>query len=279
MNKLKLEKEKGEFLELLFPENWNEMTAQQLLFVGENWEAYLQLMKLGEPLGFAKAKLFIRLIGLEELDDTRTKAKIKKIDEALKIMDELTAEKKQELLQFTDFIFEKIDLTENKLKVVTTGTKRLYGLADGLNDMLFGEFIFTENYFLKYTESRNEMDLIKLVATLYKPAVKNKRIGLDGFDFEANIKEVSKFRYGYLSAIYLHYAGCREAFAKRYNLVFGGGSGKKIPNNVNYGLMNVAFALADLGGLGNIEEIERLNVHLALQRWQLMLYEESLKEK
>lgn len=273
MNQLKLKRADGSILTLNVAENWNELRQQELLYVARNWEGITLLLRKGESIVKAKVYLLMNLL--------RGSAKIRL--EAIKLLGDLPDELQHSTLQLVDFLFEtKLNFTAATVPMLANGTKRIYGPSAGCNDLTFGEFIFAENYFKNYVQTQADVALYKLVATLYRPFQKSgRRILLSdaGFDFDKNIAFVKTLKYAELQAVLLFYFGCREtSFVNTYKLVFSGG-GETLPPEANFGLMNVAFALSDLGGLGTVKELQEENVHLVLQRWQLLLYQQRENEK
>jgi hypothetical protein len=205
--------------------------------------------------------------------------------EIVKYVEDMNEDEVLQMSRLVNFIFENCTLTNQLIPVVKNYFKVLYGPSAKLSNLTFGEFIFTEKYFENYFKNKKPIDLIKLATVIYRPVVSNKnkaRVPFDGsFDFNAHVKLIKKIvSIGELNAIFLMYLGCHKALEKSYPTVFGGNGSKKGGKNIaNYGLMNVAFGLADMGGLGNINDIQALNMHLVLQRWEVLLNTQAEAEK
>jgi hypothetical protein len=270
MNQVKLQNNDGSFLVMDLPSNWNELLPHELLYIAKRWESYTNLIRIEESLGKAKALLTAVLI----------RGNKKQIIDAIKLIDQLPNEEKVMATQLVNFVFQTCDLTNQLFSVIKTGWKKLYGPDERCSNLTFGEFMFCERYFESYLKSRKDIDLLKLAAVLYRPSQKGVRVAFDkDFDINKNLKLIDNFSYEHLQAIVLFYCGCRNAWIKQYKNVFGGQNGKPLPSNVNFGMMNVAFGLADMGGLGNINDIQNHNVHVVLQRWELLIHNQAEADK
>jgi hypothetical protein len=275
MNQVTIQRDNGAKVSLSIPSKWDELNKTELLYIASNWVAWMELATDNADLSKARVYLFLNLL--------RAKGSTKV--ELVKQIEDSDEETKLHLVKMVDFIFEDCTLTNQLLPFVKNYFKILYGPSNKLSNLTFGEFIFTEKYFENYFRNKRGIDLVKLVAVLYRPLVsKKRRIRVDfdkTFDFEANVRLVANiFTVAEMNAIFLMYLGCHKAFEKMYKGVFtGGGDGKKLPAKVNFGMMNVAFGLADMGGLGNINDIQAHNVHVVLQRWELLLHTQAEAEQ
>jgi hypothetical protein len=273
MNTFKLNKPDGSAIELSLPSKWDELNKVELLYIGNNWQKWMELAQNKEDLNKAKVYLLLSLM----------RCSGKKKVEIVKYVADMNDDEILKMCRLIDFVFEDCTLTNQLVPVVKSFFKELYGPAAKLSNLTFGEFIFTEKYFENYFKHKKPIDLVKIAAVLYRPIVSKKhkaRVAFDNrFDFNANVKLVNEIvSIGELNAIFLMYLGCHKMFEQLYKGVFGGKGGNS-KNIANYGLMNVAFGLADMGGLGNINDIQALNVHVVLQRWEVLLNTQAEAEK
>lgn len=265
MNYLKLNSEKFGELNIPMPSKWNELTKSELLFIANNWTTWLEMMSKGLDMSNTRVALFLNLL----------RCKPKYAVECIRILNESDEDTKLQAIRMVDFVLD-CDLTENIMPVITNYLKKLYGPKSQLSNLTFGEFIFSEKYFEEYMLTRNELYLLKLVAILYRPSIKGARIDLtDSFDFESHLQTTSLVvTYSEMQAILLFYLGCHRKLEKMYKRVFSkSDSSTKAKQTVHYGMMNVAFVLSDLGGLGDLDDIRKKNIHIVLQRWELLMNE------
>ncbi|MGB0521430.1 MAG: hypothetical protein ACPGJS_00650 [Flammeovirgaceae bacterium] len=192
--------------QLPIPKAWNELSAQQLLGVAEIL-----------PSADSRVNKIKRLCAL--LHNGKPKQQL--------VIDWEDAQ------AITQFLFEGIDLTVNKLPKLGNW----YGPADRLKHSSFAEFISADTTCMKYIETQEPADLDKLVAILYR----KKRINVrpDAPDFngdlreafnshtvELRMKQLKRMDVAKKMAVLFFFAGCKGHFAKFFPYVFkkGGAS-------------------------------------------------------
>lgn len=242
------------------PENWNELTVDNLLYIGDNFEAWRMLISINESLLKAKCLLFINFTGLVG------KAKF----ELIKNIEFLPETDQLDLINLTDFVFEKIDLTVNKIKKIKVGDLEFYGPDDDFGNISIGEFAFADNFFMRYFLERKEEDLDLMIGCLYRPKTTEKYTGDDREKFNKNkiesfTKRLKKMSYAHKVAIFLWYSGCRESLVNRYPEPFS--------KTENIGESNQTWinVIIELSGdkFGDFETTNDTNIHLVMMEIQM----------
>lgn len=243
-----------------FPTAWDELTAKQLLQVMDvlflkDYKAEQMLLRLVQVLTGMSNYQFFRCAP-EELEEYFY------------------------LLVF--LLKEDIDFTKNLLPTVNCpqSTTPFYGPADAGNNLRMAEFSFAEDFFIAWSEVRNEglstqdsklETLNSLVATLYRPLEK-------GYDTERNEKGDPREPYNdNLTAYYVKnfvahwplnlrlaiatwYGGVRRHIITSNPDVFEGSGGEP----ARFGLVSVMLNVAEEGVLGKFSEVENEFVSLVM---------------
>lgn len=216
--------------DLVFPSSWDELTPEQLLYIGRHWNSWKKLAARSKPLINAKARLFLELCGLKTAKEKR------RLAAAIELIDEKSD---VNILSTTDFIFrsEKLKFTKNLLPSIQVGRKFYsggkffvkefyHGPADRLGDISIDEFTFAFTSFSNYNRTGQEKDLNNLIAVLYRPYNKNYLVdGLIKIPFnnrliELHAQKTAKLKPEVKQAVLLFFMGCMENLQKRYPRVF-----------------------------------------------------------
>lgn len=250
---------------LNFPSSWNELSEKQLLFVGKHWTAWQALMKLGEPVIKARAMLVI------VLSDLKGRRERLKFCETLSFIDENSG---GNILDITNFIFEKNNLTKNLLPRVKVSWLREYaGPSDYMGDIDAEEFSFAFGIYLQFVRTHNEDLLTTLMAVLYRPArFDEHKTGENRQPFNKNLIEyhagkLAKLPDCYRQAVYLFFLGCLEFMAGKHPNVFkraekAGGPGGTFLDSV--------VALSG-GKFGPFESTKKTNIYILLKELDLLI--------
>lgn len=93
------------------------------------------------------------------------------MDESLGALDLLNDGQLLDMIRMVHWVYERMDLTENKIFSFTKDGVDYLGPSSDLSNMRFGEFIMAETYFMQYIESRMENTILldKLISVLYRP--------------------------------------------------------------------------------------------------------------
>lgn len=260
--RFKIEENIKHTVECSFADNWNELTAEQLLYIAYYYEAWIVLAKDNASLMKARALLLLKLSALKG-------RKLKKLCDVLSYTNEGAS---HNVLDFTNFVFEgNIALTENKLPLVRVGMfSKWQGPADGLGDLTIEEFAFAFSAYVSFCQRKLDRDLDLLFAILYRP--KNKNYLKDGekrehFKYQlvdVRMHAASKVKYEVKYAVYLFFAGVMNYFGnhKQYRKIF-----RRANENEKGGTGNFIETARILAGprLGNIKEALNTNLLLFLK--------------
>ena len=167
-------------------------------------------------------------------------------------------------LYLVNWVFEENTITKSLLPAY----KGFYGPADNFRNLQISEFIFTEVCYQQFKEEGKEHELNTLIAILYRPAKLsyNKRRNEDGDlrePFNDNItdlyaRKVARWPMPVKEAILFWYEGCRNNLVRNNPEVFGGTGGEP----AKYGLWSVMRGVAEKAIHGNINQVEKMFVHV-----------------
>lgn len=222
------------------PTTWNELTGKQLVKL-------LSIFNGSHTLLVAQVQLFKILTGIRWFK--------------LWWLGPLEIEDK---LYLVDWVLQHNTLTKNLLPVL----RGYHGPADNLSNLQVCEFIFTEQYYQQFKEEGNQQHLNMLLAILYRPAKPgyNKHRNEDGDIREVyndNItplyaRKVARWPSMVKEAILFWYEGCRTNLVNNNPDVFGGTGGEV----AKYGLWSVMRGVAEKAIHGNINQVEKMYVHV-----------------
>ena len=187
---------------------------------------------------------------------------------------------KARMLNDVNWLFEKNKLTEQLIP----SYKKFVGARKEFDNLLLGEFHFTEMHYREYVIDKDEEGLNKLIAVLYRKPVNKYNYKLDSagdarikfnpneIDFYA--KKIKRWPLKVKLAMLTFYDGCREDLMHRYNDVFQGGKGE----DNDQGMFGVIRGLSG-PKYGKIDDVEDLNIHTALSEISMQLKEAKELEK
>jgi hypothetical protein len=166
------------------------------------------------------------------------------------------------ILEMSDtisFLHKNIDLTENKFPVIKSGSKKLYGPSDKLMDLTFEQFFgHTEPAFTAYAQNNDNEMLSYLVAALY--SFEKGKFNPDLI--EKNILLMPKISDKQKTAVSFFYAGCRDLLAGQFPKLF---SAKKTS-----GLTGISYfeMIENLNNenVSNNEKVKQANLYESLTR-------------
>jgi len=186
----------------------------------------------------------------------------------------------EEYLYLVDFLFKENELVKQVIPVY----KNMYGPADDFNNLIMAEFIFTEDIYLKFCDSKKEdINLLdQLVAILYRPTKKayDHKLNKDGdprMPFNENIciynakKCVRRWPANVKHAILHWYQGCQQKLINEIKEFSTGDEG----DPAKYGLLSVMRSIAEKGIHGDFEKVEKMYVRM----WVMELSEMSEETK
>jgi hypothetical protein len=190
-----------------FPENWNELSLNQLL-------GLYTLLLPGTIKGsksLAKSVIIIKLIA-PNLFNFRFFFKFMELPKHMVV---------QVFFPLIEFLTESNTLTEFKLKSFRVGLTRYYAPADGLNNITIDEFRWADKMYIKYKQTNDTDWLDGLVAILYRkkrkdynptlPTYKGDiREDFNEFTISKNSEKVDKISLDKKHIILLAYEGSRN---------------------------------------------------------------------
>lgn len=250
-----------------FPENWNELNAKQLLAISP--------ILLKEELDYKdRLELFRICIRM-------SRTRFLQYAFAPKWVHPKLWWKKAEVLLFFDrqlhwieFLTNTNDLTKQLIPQISYGwtRKKLYGPSGNFVNLKMDEFCFSEHHYLQFRKTKNKEDLLKLVASLYRPGKENYdrnlnkdgdiRISFNEHTIDHFAKKIRNTSERKLVAILNWYEGCRFEMIKTFDKVFSG----KESSVESFGLFSLITNVAEDGVMGDFEKINKSYVQVVLLR-------------
>lgn len=188
-----------------------------------------------------------------------------------------------EYLYLTDFLEKENKLTKNHI----ADYKKFYGPADECNNLRMAEFVFSEDYFMRWSDNKDDDNLLNnLVAVLYRPIKKNYDVtkNKDGdprIAFNQNLCEyyadtdISGWPKMVKLAIAQFYDACREKLVKDNDEIFGGATGEP----AKHGLISVMIGVAESHAFGDFEKVEQLHVNMVMIQLQEQIHKAKEMER
>jgi hypothetical protein len=279
MQELEIKINNGErSIQVEIADSWKKLTATQLLYIAANYRTWQFMIRNGESMLVARAKLFAVLI----LNKTALEIK-----EILNYLSNIDYEKQGiNLLYLTDFVFNKNEGYFNCFpKVKISWFKHLYGPADRLSNISINEFSFALKHFNAFNTTKDEKHLDLLIACLYRPKQKDwEQFGdirkpFGPFTAEKHIKQISKLDYEQKMAIYLFFSACMELISKLYAAVFNKvEQPENKPAGVPQSFTDIILKLSG-GKFGSFNETKDQNAHLVLKELNQLIIDSDKKPK
>ena len=260
----------GERLSL--PSSWDEMTPEQVQFV---FRAYGEcILRGGSPLEF-NLRVLCHLLGLRFSRRTALAERLSgdeptRIDENLAMLCDrclgflLDVEPQTLQCRLT------FDSVANPLPMVRSGRFRLYGPADLLQDLTFGEFRHAAVAMQAFLRSGKEAELDECIVFLYrrrrsKPNRAGRRvIAVDSSNIERETRLAARLEPWQKNLILLWFASCLK-FLQTQDIaidgetvelgrLFGGGDDGR--DGYGFGWSDLAVQIAKEQTIGNIERVD-----------------------
>tara|TARA_R110002020_G_scaffold475112_1_gene708630 strand:+ start:20441 stop:21346 length:906 start_codon:yes stop_codon:yes gene_type:complete len=277
------------------PDHWDEMTPEQVDFcLQQAVHASLGVIEVLE----AKLKCLYFLLDIQRDWKTERWERINSKDlvkhKNVKIF--LLAER------LITFLFKENE--EGKLEVnfntltnhfpeLTAGKTTLYGCADMLTDLTFGEFRAAVEEMNEYFATKDQNKLSRMIACLYRPApedLPNRRKSLDWDGktrepfYRARITEnaihATKLSVAHRNGILLWFTFCLNFIQKNeltiggsevdFRILFSGGS-----EGSGTGWTGVLYAIAEKGIFGNTDQADQAGLFDVL----LYMYDKELENR
>jgi hypothetical protein len=233
------------------PENWNELSRKQLLYIAKYWEAWKLLAQNKQSLLRAKSLLFVELMcGSTFFNKNRR----------LELIVQLTNEELYSLTELTNFIFEANTLTICPIPYIKTAFRKFYAPNNRLGNITAFEFAFADSFFMKYMDGGELESLELLIATIYRPYAlfTRKRKAFDRDKINYSLKAVKKLSYAEKQLILLWYMGCRIQIIENNSALFSNENQSSAKNN---GWLPVILALSG-DKFGSFDQTGHTDLHL-----------------
>lgn len=262
--------ETGERLSL--PSSWDEMTPEQVQFVFRTYGECI--LRGGSPLEF-NLRVLSHLLGLRFSRQTALAERLAggeptRIDENLAMLCDrclgFLLDVEPETLQCR----LTFDSVANPLPVVRSGRFRLYGPADLLQDLTFGEFRHAAVAMQAFLRSGKEAELDECIVFLYrrrrsKPNRAGRRvIAVDSSNIERETRLAARLEPWQKNLILLWFASCLKFLQTRdiaidgetveLGRLFGGGDDGRYGYGFGWG--DLAVQIARDQTIGNIERVD-----------------------
>jgi hypothetical protein len=268
------------------PEQWNELSGRQLLQVIDLFfkgypeeKALLKLLKILSGMSWWE---FFRapVTTVERLVFTRFRFTMSL--GVFLFMSRRTCNGMDEYLYLSEFLLKENTLTKNLIPRY----KEFYGPADAISNLRMGEFVFSEHFYMAWSEDKeNAVLLNNLVATLYRPKKKNydfrkNRDGDPRIAFNENLcefyatSEIYAWPKNIKLAIGHFYEACRTKLVEDNPDVFGGGG-----EEAKHGLISIMISVAESHAFGDFEKVEQLHVGMIMIQLSEMIHKAKQLEK
>jgi hypothetical protein len=191
-----------------------------------------------------------------------------------------------QILSLSNFLFkEKSTLSKNHLDSISTSIfrKNLYGPSDDFQNLRLLEFSFCDSYYMRYRMSKEEENLDKMIAVLYRPAaavkdLADKREKLNQHTIEDRAKQIKKLPLLEKQAILLWYTACRSRLERTYNYAFSKEKQHKAKSK-NYGWAGLIVSMAG-EKFGTVEQTSDEYIHTIFLQMDMQLQaQEQLENK
>ena len=258
--------------DLNIPTSWNELSASNVLYIGNYWQSWQLMLQSEVSMVKAKALLFLQLTGIKEA------GKLKKLCVALS---KITDETLPNTLALTDFVFEKRDLTKNVIPLIKVSKgKTFQGPADNLGDISIDEFSFAFALYSLWHKTNDQTFLSKLAGVLYRPVNENfekdgkTRVPFNNGLIDKYAAEFEKLPDGYRNFVYLFFCGCLDRLVKKFPEIFNSDNNQKSGGSFN-------DTIVEMSGqeFGTWEETKRMDLHVVLRALQRKIIANQTADK
>lgn len=212
-------KYKGSVNSVLFADNWNELSAKMLLYIGEYWESWRLMARGDQNMLKVKALLVMEAV----CDSVKLNKKV-----CADVISMAEPMKQYELCEAWNWLFEVNTLTKCPVVMIESALNgkevMLYAPSDGLGNILCLEMHFADKMYLQYNESGNEDFLNLLIGCIYRPRKvgSEEREAFDNYKVKLHLKTIEKMDYAVKMTILLWFIGCRGAIVNQFKSLFGG---------------------------------------------------------
>lgn len=225
-------------IQMKYPAAWDNMTREQLFY-------FVDLFLQEIPVVEIKISLLFEMLGIRfKSKQTIVRdgedcfwIKLKNDGEML-----ISSRDIKMLTSGLDFLFTNENgqarvhstLTKNLVSELRIKHKWFYGPSEKLFNLTWNEFIQADSCFSDFNNSKEEKDLDRLIAVLYRPQEKNydpdatdftgdRREAFNDHLIDKRAKTMARLDQKRKYSVYLFYCGCKNYLKKTFDLVFEGG--------------------------------------------------------
>ncbi len=193
----------------------------------------------------------------------------------------------EELAQYFNLTFFLLTEQTGLTKQIIPEYKNLYGPSDEMGNLVMDELTFSDNYFMRWAEEKDNTELLdELVSSIYRPAkawydFERDPDGDPREEFNSNLCSwrakniISKWPMSVKLAISTFYSACRWSLVENNPEVFGGDGGEV----AKYGLISVMRQVAKNNVLGDFNKVEKQLVSLVMIELNESIAEAKAQEK
>jgi len=269
-------------LKATIPNRFDELNRVQLL-------TYVQVIEMRKDILFSQVdgKLITR--NADKLLQAEIILLRSLLPISVKAFEQITPEQIRDLLateKLCQFYFEDL-LSINRLPFFRWRLQKYYGPVSEFHRLSFEEFGFADDAFLSFNETKDEEQLNKLVAILYRRRIRGfsqKHFKSNGdirepfnhitYDYRIRIAEQLPLNKRML--VYLWFSHCRFAMLEHYKAVFSRKEEDEGEGRSSW--LNTAMNIG--GGVLNFHTIRKENVYMVFEEMLRLVNEaERLKEQ
>lgn len=269
-----------------YPSSWDECNRSQIRFIFRE-----AIRLIGGDIGIVefKIRVFYFLAGIKRKRSHERKEKMMTEDQlAQKYLNILEA------AESIDFMFREqkgqqlfeYNRVGNVMPVIRKRLKRVYGPAEALFNVSFGEYMVAFDFFRRYVDNKDINDLNKLCAVLYRPKRKGQidndiRVEFNASECVRGAKWWSQIPFVDKFIIYSWFAACDNFFKTgeievdgqriSFRELFKQSGGDELGVK-DLGLTGVLMSVAEAGTFGTMENVNKTNLYtvlLKLYHWHI----------
>ncbi len=276
MHKIKFGK-----IELDFPESISEMTEPQFRYF-----SFLEMNRQLGKLTMEELEVLFVYFAMNMLRASETPLVVENVTNLRKLVQPYFT---TQTVKGKKYTILDLNFVSNLIPVIEIKGTKLYGPDAALQDCSYEQvFVHGQNALLDFSNDRDEGYLDQLVAVLYRPMHKGKRVKFNAETYEERLELVKQLQPEIKFAVYLFFASCHKFITTANNLNIGGGTSidvaqlfKPDPSQgkaKGIGPAGIIFTIAESGVFGNARETAGENVFTILSR-MVQLHEQYLEQK
>lgn len=284
---------------LSLPNKWNELTPVQFRHI-----AMLSLQQLTPTEFKLKAALLLLGITVEPVPENNLKGESCYYVRHEKNTYLLSTHQLMAIAEHMKFLFDIVEtdqghnyqlhckLFRQLIPEIKVAGHTFYGPDAALTNILFKEYIRAETYFAEFLSKKDKADADRLIATMYRPQVKDynpqdvnfsgdRREPINDFLVENRAKVIGKLDEVSRQAILMWYEGCKHFITTKYSRVFEEGEQRKgsaKQQDVFEGYMRLLATLSN-NDATKTDDWLNINLHMVMLTMDNMRQQQEEMEK